>query len=310
MYYYQVYGLVVQSEVEWSELMSLKSMGDVIEDVKIRYDESIQELRSFIDEDQDYYYQEQRTWFNIDQIAVFDVRDGKYITIYPYPDSDMNRIKQYLYGICLGIVLLQRNELAIHGGSVEFNGNGLIIMGDSGAGKSTLTTSLRVKGHSLISDDISVIQLGDTLTVASGFPQQRLTKNSMKILGYDLDEYQYVETDNIIKYLVPTLDSFNDESPSVKVIVELKISKHVNEVKIERLEGSERFRAIYKNLFLIDIKQYIGLDPSYFKKCVNIAEKVPVYRMIRPTRLDSIKEQISCIESLEELQFKSKKIQG
>ena len=70
--------------------------------------------------------------------------------------------------------MIQRDIVAIHGGTIVIDNKAIILTGNRGAGKSTLTTGLRLKGYPFISDDVAAIEIKDSIPmVKHGFPYQK-----------------------------------------------------------------------------------------------------------------------------------------
>ena len=87
------------------------------------------------------------------------------------------------------MIMLQRDMIAIHGGTIAMNGKGLLITGNRGAGKSTLTSALRLKGYPLVADDVSAMK---SLMVQPAYPQQKVCEDMMNYLGYHSTNYKHL----------------------------------------------------------------------------------------------------------------------
>ena len=57
----------------------------------------------------------------------------------------------------MGIILMQRKILPLHGSAVAIDGKAYAFIGESGAGKSTLAAAFMNKGYELMTDDIVAI---------------------------------------------------------------------------------------------------------------------------------------------------------
>ena len=44
------------------------------------------------------------------------------------------------------------------------------------------------------------------------------------------------------------------------------------------------------------MKRFAGVNPEYFKKCVEIAKEIPVYRIYRPKGVMTVDAQIKWLE--------------
>ena len=294
---YLVYGLKVLSDIECKELVVLDRLEENQYDVLIEVDKVSDEIHEKIQEGHCSSFTNESMWFHIDGIATYWIQKGNRVCIELCESADIPMAKQYLLGSCLGMIMLQRNMIAIHGGTIVFDGKGIIFTGDRGAGKSTITSALRLKGYPFVADDVSSVDVGQPHFIHPGFPQQKLCQDAMHHLGYQLDNYQTLMSDTQIKYLIPIRESFVYNKVPLQGMVELKVNDQIEEIQVELLKGQEKFMTIYKNIYRIEMKQFAGVNPEYFKKCVEIARDIPVYRIHRPKDVMTVDAQIAWLEN-------------
>lgn len=295
---YLVYGLKILSDIECSELVALDELQEHEYDVLIEVHPVSSEIHERIEDGWYSSYRHESMWFHIPEIATYWMQDGNYISIELCPNADIKMAKQYLLGSCLGMIMLQRNMIAIHGGTIVFDGKGIVFTGDRGAGKSTITSALRLKGYPFVADDVSSVEVGQPHFIHPGFPQQKLCQDAMHQLGYNLDDFKTLMGDTQMKYLIPAHESFVYHKVPLHGIVELKVMDDIHEVQVELLKGQEKLMTIYGNIYRIEMKQFAGVNPEYFKKCVEIAKEIPVYRISRPKGLMTVDAQIKWLEEI------------
>lgn len=295
-YYYRVYGLNIESTIEVEELETIDS--DCQIDVKLSYGKVNDELRTLIEKGQCAKYDKQNMWFDIKDVAIYHIYNGDTVVIEPYENSSFKQIKLYILGSVMGMVLIQKNRVAIHGGGIVINGKGCVFTGEKGAGKSTITTALRKKGYKFIADDVCSID-SDNFKIHHGFPYQKLCEDAMTKLGYDIDKFQPFRGDlNINKYMVPAFHEFTKEDVKLDAIFELSVGD-VDEVQIEEVLGAEKMNKLIDNIFRIEMVKYSGgMEPFYFKKCLDIAKNTKLYKMTRPKDGFSVNNQIEKISIL------------
>lgn len=297
-YYYKVYGLNIESEILVPELMVLDNKIDKNIDVKIYYKTMPDDIKQNVNEGKKAFYNGQYVWFHIDNVCTYLIQNGDTVTIDLCENPDLNILKVYILGSVLGIILLQRNTVAIHGGSIVINNKGCIFTGDKGAGKSTLTTALRQRGYDFVSDDVGAIELSDIPMINPGFGYQKLCEDAMTKLGYDLSEYTPFRSDMNIKYIVPALDNFIKEKVPFEVLFEIE-QGDTQKVEVVEVTGNEKLQKIIKNVFRIEVLMYSGGVPAdYFKKCLEIAKHIKFYKITRPKNQFTVNEQIDIIENL------------
>lgn len=293
---YRIYGLNVLSDIECPEVLVLEREDNVQYDVVIEIGEVSNDIKEQIKEGLKCSYTNENMWFHIKDVATYWMQEGEKVTIELSKGADIPMAKQYLLGSCLGMIMLQRNMIAIHGGTIVFEGSGIIFTGERGAGKSTITSALRGAGYPFVADDVSSVEVGTPHMIQPGFPQQKLCEDAAIALGYELDKYKTLMGDTRMKYLIPVHDSFVYEQVPLKAIVELQEDAQVKGIEVKQLTGNERLMTIYRNIYRIEMKQVAGVDSDYFKKCVTIAKDVPVYRIKRQKGIMTVDRQIDWLE--------------
>lgn len=294
-YYYRVYGLNIQSSIMIPELEVIDNNCDV--DVKLSYGVVNDEIKELIETGSVANYEKLDMWFHIKDVAIYHIYNGDTVVIEPYENASFKTIKLYILGSVLGLALLQKNMVAIHGGGIVINGKGCIFTGEKGAGKSTISTALRQKGHKFISDDVCSINIGEIKTINHGFAYQKICEDAMVKLGYNIEQFEQFRGDlNINKYLVPAFEQFTKEETPLEAIFELTVGE-VDQVEIEELIGAKKMNIILENIFRVERLRYCGgINPIYFKKCLEIAKSIKLYKITRPKDAFSVDEQIRLIE--------------
>ena len=192
--------------------------------------------------------------------------------------------------------MIQRDIVAIHGGTIVIDNKAIILTGNRGAGKSTLTTGLRLKGYPFISDDVAAIEIKDSIPmVKHGFPYQKLCSSAMDKLGYDKEKYFSFMSDTEIKYLVNAHDDFIYEDTRLFALCELSVGD-VEEVQIEEIKGSEKLNKLIANRYRVEFVQAMGgISPIAFKILLQIAKNIKFYKIIRPNGQFTVDKQIELL---------------
>lgn len=292
---YYVYGLNIKSEVKIEEFENLPLISEK-DIVRITYSQMDDYIKSRIERGKTIELLKNKIWFHIDNIATYCITNGNNIEIEVCENADMQLMKVYVMCSCLGFIMLQRDMLAIHGGVIEMDNKAVIFTGDRGAGKSTLTTALREKGYKFISDDVASIKIDKVPFVMPGFPYQKLCESAMNNFGYDKEDYTSFMSDKEVKYIVPAKDQFVYEEKELTSMVKLTVGD-VDEVTIEELTGSEKLNNIIENIYRGEYLKYLGgMNPQYFKKCIDIAKNIRFFKITRPANKFTVDEQIELIE--------------
>lgn len=294
-YLYKAYELTIQSEILLPELLPLKDKECDKPDITISLGKVPEDIRMAVNEGQTFKFEKNEMWFSIKEVAVYYIYNGDTIIIDPCEGYNDDHLRLFIHGSTFGMLLIQRKNVAIHGSTLVIEGKSAIFTGVSGAGKSTLSVALRNKGYRFLADDISAIGKNSdgSFTVKPGLPHQKLCKDAMIKMGYDVDKFIKVN-DERDKYAVPVGSLFCEEPVPLKAIFELAVDD-VDSVKIIDVSASEKFIRMMKNLYLIDVTRYSGMENVYFKKCMEIASEISYYRIIRPREGYSVDRQIELI---------------
>lgn len=305
-YHYKVYGLIVKSQVLLPELIVANDdeIGNI--DVDVTYGIMPEEVKKMLDNGITCKLEKDSMWFSVNNVGHYYITKGKTIVVEPHENADKAQIKAFLLGSAFGFLLIQRNKLAIHGGTILIDDKAVIFTGDTGAGKSTMTAAFRAKGYSFMSDDVSVIgQFEDgTHIIYPGYPQQKLCKDAVKNMGYNPEDFVMIGDDRE-KYIIPAKESFVNNHTVIRAIIELSIGDE-DEVEISEVLGSEKIILLMKNIYRIEVTRFAGLSREYFRKCLDTVKNIPIYKLKRPRERHTVEEQISIILStLEEKKSKA-----
>ena len=296
-YYYRVYGLNIESTIEIPEFELIDSDCNI--DVKLSLGVVKEGIIEKITQGYVANYEKKDMWFYVENVAIFHIYNGNTVIVEPMGDKNNKMIKLYIMGSVMGMILLQKNRVAIHGGGIVVDGKGCIFTGQKGAGKSTISTALRKKGYKFISDDVCAINCNEINTMYHGFGYQKLCEDVMATLGYDTKKYETFRGDlNENKYIVPAFDEFIKEEVPLNVIFELDI-EDVDKVKVKEIVGTDKIKYMISNIFRVEMLPYSGgIEPSYFKKCAEIAKNIKYYKNTRPKDIFFVDEQIKLVEDI------------
>jgi nucleoside phosphorylase len=295
-YYYIAFGLKILSEIELPELMMINE--DLNFDMKIICGKVPSIINDFVEKTEEYVISQKEFLFYIENIARYYIRDGQEIIIEACENADSEMIRVYLLSTAIGMLLMQRNMLAIHGGSVMIEGKCVIFTGACGAGKSTMCSFFRKAGNRYLSDDISVVTLGidGQPYVQPAFPQQRLCTDTAIKLGYDTSMLKKacLKDDKFI--IVDTKNYFNEPVP-LAAIIEISPVEGSN-IEVNRTLGAEKLKNIIKNIYCVILMSRIGIPQKYLIQCVSIVKNVEFYKLARPIGKNTIHEQSEIVNSI------------
>ena len=119
-YLYRAFGLYIASDLPLPELKNCdpSGTGDAeIEhtDLAGLWEQHARPSRSFV-------YLEHTVLFRVPGTAIFGIQEGRSILVSPLPGSDIDKIRLYILGTCMGILLMQKRILPLHGSAIVMDG--------------------------------------------------------------------------------------------------------------------------------------------------------------------------------------------
>lgn len=298
MNYYSLYGLTVESDLDFFQLKELKHKPVQI-DVFIY--QSIMEKR--VEEElagKSYSIGDHSTYFS-NKVVYLLVEEGNTIKYQAKENANWQYIKTYLLGFGFALLFLQKNQLAIHCSSVVCEKGALLLAGESGSGKSTLTRALIKAGFKLLADDMELVRVkgGDNLYAYPAFPYQKMCRNEVEKLADPLGAIYIDEMKD--KFMVPCFSVFEEQEQKVMGLVSLLVSD-CEQVQLREVMGLEKLYAIYGNLFVRKLLLKEKTNPHILDACLKIAAMIPIYQLKRPVGVDSVEEQINVMNKIFEFQ--------
>ena len=295
--FYKIYNLIIRSEILLHYSLIISNPIENNYDVEILFGEITKDDEKLLYDYGIFKYYKNRINITIKDVASYDIINGRKIVIEPIENADINEISKYTCGSCLGLLLLQRNTIALHGGALCINDSGVVISGNIGAGKSTLVANFINMGYSFLSDDVSAIIISENNKnyLTHSFPQQKLCKNTALSLGYDLSKlYQIDKIKN--KYYSPIISNFSTTPCEFKYFFYISCGDYPK-LDIKEIIGVEKFRTILSNIYRIEVIPKKLLSPIYIKNCVNLSKNIKMFKINRPKNIDTLREITSLIQS-------------
>lgn len=278
---YSAFGLRISSDFPLFELKQLDhesgepDLTIIKEDLSDLWEESVQT-------DPYYSIRENFCMVRVPNVAFFKIEDGKMIGYSPIGEASDDQIRLYILGTCLGVALMQRGVLPIHGSSIAIDGKAYAFVGDSGMGKSTLASAFINRGFQLLTDDVVAVQLSkDNIPfVVPSYPQQKLWQESLDLFGKDSNHYKPI-FDRETKFAIPVTEHFIDEPmPLAGIFVLSKTDQH--EIEIVPIQELERFPIVYYNTYRNFMVNRLGLMDWHFHFSANLVNELGFYRIKRP----------------------------
>ena len=268
---YMLFGLCLESEIPLPEMQ-----GQLPADPRRAVDFAVRLGTPAHDED----------GFTLDvpNVARFTIAGGRSITVTPAPNAGEREIRLFLLGSAMGIALHQRGVLPLHANAVEVNGLAIAFMGRSGSGKSTLAAWFHDQGFRILADDVCVIRMEkDGPHAHPGLPRLRLWQDALEASGRIAGHHDlsfHLEDDSRRKFDVAVAPCGLAQSDlPLRAIFLLQDGE---EMAIDRLGGASAVDALAANTYRGRYIAEVGDSSAHLQTCVEIAGRVPIFRLRRP----------------------------
>lgn len=283
-HFYRVYGLEIACPVPLPELIP----GGRGLDVTIRFarvahrppDEGRVEVR------EDAFY------VRFAGVGTFRI-DKREVSVDLVSGACESTLRIILTGVVLGLLLHRRGELVLHASTVAVDGVAIGFLGDPGAGKSTTAAAFHAAGHRLLSDDLLPAALdGDGVVAQSGYPQLRLWPEAIAALGGDPAQLRRLQPE-LEKRAAPITEHFE---PAALPLERLYLLSEGPGLAIERIHGGRSVIELVRHSYVSHVLA-LARGAWLFEQCAAIAERVPLKRLQRPSRLSGLREVVDRVEA-------------
>ena len=296
MFSYFAYGLGIHSNIAIPELMPAQ----VPCDVQINIDSNAQ-IPAEVPNNQHYLKITHEEAILFDKnIGVFILDNGCKITAIPIHNVEDSRVRLYIIGTVLAILLYQRGLFVLHGSAVEVDGGAVAFIGPSGWGKSSITAALNAKGHHIIGDDVVPLSVEkNTMNVFPGFPQLKLHQEVALTLGHDKSRLHSLHPELDKNGFRVAQKEFSQTSLPLKRIYALAKDTAIG---IEQIQPQEAVIHLVRNS--IPTRWFQPNSISHFLQSSNIAKNIPFYCLKRsndlsslPTLAQMVEEHLGCVQA-------------
>lgn len=293
-HFYSVYGLTVQSDLQLPELIStLRTDADVW----IRFGSITDSPLQTHDCLHCYQNTEVGMYVYWQGVGTFLIQEGQDILIDLETDLDEDRLRLFILGAVMGVVLHQRGFLVLHASAVALEGAAVVFIGQKRWGKSTMAATLHDRGHSLIADDVVALEVQNhrQIQVQPAFPQIKLWPDAVTSIGKKPED---------LPRLGARLEKRNHQLSS-GFISDILPLKHIyvlgqgDEVAIKPLLPQEIMQHLMQNSYVTRFGEALLQErgASHFKQLMILAQQVPLFRLLRPASLDLLPEIATLVEN-------------
>jgi hypothetical protein len=234
-----------------------------------------------------------RAILRVPGVGTFAIADGRSLSFDPESSVREGAASVWLHGTVAALALAQQGRFALHASVVEIDGAGVAVAGPRNAGKSTTALRLEQRGHRLVTDDVSPVAAGGSMTV---YPYDRpvhVYAQTAATLGLDVSLAQPVLPDHP-KLAMPTASG---GPVPLRGIAILENSELDCAVRVQPARGARAHWLVTMNIYRADVLQGLWQD-EMFTWAAEIALRVPVSVVVRPVAEWTIDEVAAAIEEI------------
>jgi hypothetical protein len=306
---YQVYGLLLSSEMALPELMSAaETQPKRRADLRVRLARRGEVLPSPSHWLMSWTLPTGELWLSIakdawgyllrfPELADFAVDpDGREIVCLPVPEIPPHTMRHLLLDQVLPLVLTIRGRRALHATAVLTPAGVCAFAGPTGTGKSTLAASLLLAGYPVLGDDCLVLEERDGQILATpAYPGLRLREDTLTALWNDSDHWCSVAHYTSKRRLVPDghhAYGYTQTFPVARIYSLVRpaeaggkgspVAPHV-----QRLSPRDRLVELLPFLFHLDVTDRTMLA-GHFGFLERVVSHVPVRRLWIPNSFTSL----------------------
>jgi hypothetical protein len=209
------------------------------------------------------------------------VENGSEVTVEPAPGTDLTETRALLMGPVQAVLWHQRGLLPLHASVVGFGGRTVALAGPSGICKSTLAAAFFRAGHTVLADDICIVDTAEGAAVLPSTPRLRLWRDALDHFGIAVDGLPRALSRRE-KYLIEG-GAWDGAGRQRLVAVVLLSRQEGGAVAIERLYGARSIIELHEVVHMLPAARALGLAPAVFAAVTSLpAAGVTVWRLTMP----------------------------
>jgi len=282
MYKYKAFGLVIDSEIEFSEMLPTKGLSVVtIKKGKLPIEKRELKKELEIGRSKVHLYTDNTCLINFHEVGFFYVSTDYEVTFQLFPNAILEEIRAVILTVVLPAILYLRKTIALHGSVIAFKDHCILFTGKSGAGKSTMAGRFIKKGYCIISDDICVIKSKSQLPYAvPALPQLKLNNDSSDFLEHIATELHQISP-RAEKNWLRIEGQFEEKELPLKAIYEITTTDDHIQEEIIKLHGKDKLETIFENTYKPGVIEFMDLKKQFFQQSLWLASTVNVYQFKR-----------------------------
>ncbi len=290
---YRLFGLIVNSEIEFPEL--LEAQGEA--DVHIRLFDLSRNSTCEGGSESSWSADSESFFLNIKDTGKYLVRQGRVIEVEPAASVQPGNLRVFILGTCMGVLLHQRGVLPIHASGISTKHGCVMFSGVSGIGKSTLAMAFHKRGYNIVTDDICAISLDKKgkAVVSPAYPQVKIKSESASLIGISTQGLLPVSAD-LDKFRLPVKEDFQHvEIPIHKIyfLGESELPKTV----FRQMHGKEKLISLLENTYRRELLGKLAQTEGHFQVCQSVGRQLTAMSLVRQRNTALFNSLINDIEN-------------
>jgi hypothetical protein len=232
-------------------------------------------------------------------VARFHVVDGREVIVDLQPTVSLEACLVWLHGLVAAVVLSQQGRFALHASAVQVDSAAVAVAGRSGAGKSTTAAALGLRGHALLTDEVTALDLnGRRPVIDSSLRGLRLRPATALRLGLaPIDGTEPVDPLGKTVVALPCAR----EPAALDQLVVLATTPLVRVPTVEILTGLRAVLAV--RAFTYRPRLTLLAPGHHHEWAAAVGMRVPVVRILRPESVWTVDAVADLIESVAQRAF-------
>lgn len=238
-----------------------------------------------------------RLRFAIEDIGRWEIEGGERIVLHPHAAAVPEQLRLFTLGSAWGALGYQRGLAMWHGSAVARGGRAVLFCGDAGQGKSTMAAALLARGGTLVADDLSRVDPGDsTALIHPSSARIKLWRAAIEHLGWRdrVIERDWFREDKF-HCTVPEHAAGCPPLPLAAVVV----LEEGETIALTQLAGGEALAALLAGtIYRPEMIEAMGKWGEQAALAARIAGRTPVYRLTRPKDFAALDEAGDAVAGL------------
>jgi hypothetical protein len=299
-YSYKAYGINISSQIKLPELLSKEAKNFQVFIEYGRVENPVPERGKYFSK-----VEKTKDGFKcyINCIGGVKIVGKRKIIVSPENKAEKRGFRFLVSGIALGLLLHLRGLVTLHASAVAIRGGAVAFVGQKGMGKSTMAAALHASGHSIVTDDLLVLNTTeDSVQAYPGFPHLKLTAESIiESLDEDPHRIPKIDPEGPKHSFAAKKDFLRTPLPLQCVYVleygqETRRSDRFTLPHSKPIGGKEAIIELVRNSYVARLFPEEAISEQHLTWSTEIAGSVPLRRLHRKKSLGDIPDLVSLIE--------------